>query len=85
MLSIGYSRYDLDILLSPLHSHIAHIVATKKEFKRAKDISKKRDIPLADAFHAIISRDHHAIMITRDRHFELLKDIVKSDKPEDII
>jgi predicted nucleic acid-binding protein len=61
------------------------LYVNKKQFRKAKDISNKRNIPVFDALHAIIARDNSAVMITRDRHFDKLLDIVRYKKPEEII
>ena len=65
--------------------NILCLYVNKKQFGKAKDLSNKRNIPVLDALHAIIARDNSAIMITRDRHFDKLLDIVKYKKPEEII
>jgi predicted nucleic acid-binding protein len=52
---------------------LVEIVATQKIF--AYNLSKKYDIPLADAVHAVVARDNDAILITRDKHFLKLKNI----------
>lgn len=85
LLTLGYSRYDLDILLFSLRYCLKNVSSTDKQYKRSRDIASKRKIPFADTFHALIARDNGAIMITRDKHFDLLKDIVKVARPEDII
>lgn len=58
---------------------------TKAQLKEAVEIYKSRDVPLGDAIHAILARDNNAILITRDRDFLRLADIVESKKPEDLI
>lgn len=85
LIGFGFSRYDIDSLFLPLQKIIVFIYSTKKQFGKAKDISKKRDIPLFDALHALIARDNNAIMVTRDKHFDDLLDISKYKKPEELI
>ncbi|MBI2047107.1 PIN domain-containing protein, partial [Candidatus Pacearchaeota archaeon] len=55
------------------------------QFGKAKDLSKKRDIPLFDALHALLARDQRATLVTRDKHFEKLSDIISYKKPEELI
>jgi predicted nucleic acid-binding protein len=81
----GYSHEELGRLFVPLAKITEYVDATEKEFGRSKDLAAKRDIPRLDSFHALIARDNHAILATRDRHFAMLTDIVPSKKPEDII
>ena len=52
--------------------------------KEAHNLSKRLKIPFQDVLHAILARDNEAILITRDKHFEML-DIVEVKKPEDLI
>lgn len=62
------------------------VSTSKKQMTEAKQLSKQRNIPFNDAFHAVIARDNSAIVVTRDAHFfEELSDIVKAQVPEEII
>lgn len=85
MLGLGYSRYDIDNSFFPWREIIFFVYSTKRQFGKAKDLSKKRGIPLLDALHAIIARDCQAIMVTRDHHFNEISDITRYKKPEEII
>ena len=51
----------------------------------AKKIAEKRRLPKGDVIHAILARDNKAVLVSRDKHFQLLKDICEVVKPEDII
>lgn len=57
----------------------------KQQFQKAAKLKKERNLPFGDCLHAIIARDNKAIIITRDKHFEELQDVVESAKPEDLI
>ena len=57
----------------------------KSDVEEATKIYKKLKIPFGDCLHAILARKHSAIMVTRDKHFELLRDVVEVKKPEDLI
>ena len=48
-------------------------------------LAEIRNVPRGDAIHAIIARDYELILITRDKHFQNLKDIAECYKPEEII
>ena len=85
LLEYGISIEDIRSFLSVFKRNIICLYMDEKQFRKAKDLSNKRDIPVFDALHAIIARDNHAIMITRDRHFDKILDIVKYKKPEEII
>tara|TARA_Y100000310_G_C20314465_1_gene637767 strand:+ start:68 stop:487 length:420 start_codon:yes stop_codon:yes gene_type:complete len=57
----------------------------KEQFQEAAKLKRERNLPFGDCLHAIIARDNQAIMVTRDKHFEELQDVVESYKPEDLI
>lgn len=84
LLEYGLSIEDIRGFLSIFKRNILCLYINKKQFGKAKDISNKRNIPVFDVLHAIIARDNSAVMITRDRHFDELLDIVKYKKPEEI-
>ena len=51
----------------------------------SKEIARQRGLPSFDVLHAILARDNHAVLVTRDRHFCELGDIAESAPPERII
>lgn len=57
----------------------------KQQFQEAAKLKREKNFPFGDCLHAIIARDNQAIMVTRDKHFEEMQDIVESYKPEDLI
>ena len=57
----------------------------KEQFQEAAKLNRERSLPFGDCLHALIARDNQAIMVTRDKHFEELQDVVQSYKPEDLI
>ncbi len=60
------------------------VPASKEQLNEAIEIAEKSAVPFNDAYHAVIARDSCATMVTRDRHFEALRDIVESKAPEEI-
>ncbi len=82
---IGYSAYELDIILQPLKPILIFVESTEKQISKAKDLSLKRNIPKRDALHALIARDNKSILVTLDRHFQKIHDIIKPKKPQDLI
>ncbi len=85
MIEMGYTRYEVDDLFFSLRHVLIYTESDKKQFGKAKDLSKKRDIPLFDALHALLARDSRSILITRDWHFSKILDIIKARKPEEFI
>ncbi len=82
--SLGYSTYEIEELFKPFLRFLIFTEHTEKHLGKGKDLAAKRKVPLFDAMHALIARDTKAIMVTRDKHFMLLVDIVKSKRPEDV-
>jgi predicted nucleic acid-binding protein len=73
------------ITITSLLIEMKKIDMTKEDPLEADKISKEREIPFNDALHAIIARNNKAILVSQDKHFQELKDIVTVRKPEDII
>ncbi|MBI5064750.1 type II toxin-antitoxin system VapC family toxin [Candidatus Woesearchaeota archaeon] len=84
-LTVHHSIEQINGMFLPFQNFIEKIISTKKQEKEAKKISQERYLPKGDVLHAIISRDHELIFVTRDKHFLKLRDIIKSLKPEDLI
>lgn len=58
---------------------------TPEQFHEALRLRAEREVPLGDAFHAVVARDNNALVISRDGHFLLLGDIAPHKKPEELI
>ncbi|MEK6869337.1 MAG: PIN domain-containing protein [Nanoarchaeota archaeon] len=83
---LGYSEYEINVILSIAKpDHIRRIHLTKEQLIEAKQLFKKRDVPLGDIFHAILARDREAQLVSRDRDFEKIKDIAEAKLPEDLL
>ncbi|MFH0798543.1 MAG: PIN domain-containing protein [Candidatus Woesearchaeota archaeon] len=68
-----------------LYEHLfIKVNLTKRQMNEAQTIRMQRKVPLGDAIHAVLARDNNAILITRDGHFKLLKDICNIAKPEEL-
>ncbi len=85
MIALGYSRYEIEELFKLFQNILINVYSTERQFRRAKDLSKKRKVPLFDCLHTILARDHRAIMVTLDRHFNKLLDIYRYRKPNELI
>mgnify|MGYP001595781821 CR=1 FL=1 len=79
-----YAWWEIDRFFEPLTKVLEYVEYTVKQFTKAKDLAAKRNLPLMDALHAILARDCKAMLISRDTDFSELKDIVKTEKPEDV-
>jgi len=83
-LEMNYSIEEINGMVKPFEGIMQKAAITSQQRDEAKAVAKERGIPPGDAMHAIIARDDDLILVTRDRHFEKLKDICKCYKPEDI-
>jgi len=84
-LELHFSQKEVCSMLEPYKEIMTTIKVNQNQLAEARQKAKERDIPKADALHAIIARDNNAILITRDHHFEKLIDITRSCKPEELI
>jgi predicted nucleic acid-binding protein len=84
-LSSYYKEDEIKLLLKPFWAAITMITATAINVKEAAQIACERNLPKGDAIHALLAKEHNAILISRDRHFEQLRDIANIRKPEEII
>jgi len=83
--TMGYTDADITSLFVPFSRIILDVEASERQFRRAKELAQRRDIPLFDALHALIARDQWAVLVSRDHHFKVLADIVVTKKPEELI
>ena len=81
----NYSSENIIGFFLPYQDIIKRVFFSQKEYSEAKKLAKERNLPLGDALHSILARDHQLILVTRDKHFILLRDVCSSYKPEEII
>ena len=53
-------------------------------FSLAKSLSEQRSLPFYDAIHVCMAKQEDAILITRDKHFQLVNDLVSVSLPEEL-
>lgn len=82
---VGYQPHEIEKLFEKIKPILVFVESTEKQVRKAKDLSSKRDVPKADALHALIARDNKATLVALDNHFKKLSDITKPKKPQDII
>jgi len=83
---LGFSEYEINQILSIAKpNNLKRIHSTANQLQEAAKLAKQRNVPLRDAAHAVLSRDHEAQLVSLDWDFEKLKDITKTKKPEDIL
>jgi predicted nucleic acid-binding protein len=80
-----FSNEEIDSLLEPFLDLIEFVNYIKEEAIEARlVVNNILGVHSADVLHAIIARDNNAVIITRDRHFDKLSEIVISLKPEEV-
>lgn len=85
-LCAAYSEKEVQNIFSIVPEEVlVKVDISKEQLNEAMQISKKFEIPVKDALHAILARDNDAILVTRDKHFLELEKKVKIKKPEDLI
>lgn len=83
---LGYlSNEVIEIFSIAKPEHIKMVQVHKRQIEEAERLALLRDIPKRDSLHAIIAKDNEANLITRDYHFQKLKDIIVSKLPEDYL
>jgi predicted nucleic acid-binding protein len=79
------SEEQVKQIFSSFSNFLREIKISKEQIKEAKNIGLwVRYSHTADIMHAILARDNKAILITRDKHFDVLAEIVLVLKPEEV-
>lgn len=84
--NLGYNEEQIKEIFSiakPNNLRKLHIY--RKQIGDANKIAKARNIPRKDVLQAILCRNNFIQLISRDKHFEQLKDITIAKLPEDFI
>lgn len=83
---LGYFLTEIsEILNIAQFDNIKLIQIHERQIEEAEKIALQRNLPKRDVLHAVLARDNEACLITRDNHFQKLKDITVSKLPEDFI
>ncbi len=86
-LKVKYSEEEINNILEIVSKRnlLLKVEISQSQGKEAALICRQRKVAFGDVLHSILSRDNNAIMVTRDKHFLELLDIVDIKKPEDLI
>jgi|SRR3989344_2103037 len=86
-LKVKYSEDEINRIFEIIDRRdlLLKVDISKEQAKEAAVLCKKRNVAFGDALHAILARDNKSTMITRDKHFLELFDIVEVKKPEELI
>jgi len=80
-----YTLEKIRGIMRPFESLLERATVSKKQIDEAEKIALQRNLPKGDAIHAILARDCKALLVSRDKHFNYLKDICPVAKPEELI
>jgi len=84
-LKSAYSKERITELFSSFKHFLVKVSISNEQLLEARKISISTDgTHLKDIIHSILAKDNGAVMITRDRHFDVLANIVEVSKPEDV-
>ncbi|MBI4981453.1 PIN domain-containing protein [Candidatus Woesearchaeota archaeon] len=84
--NLGYTSEEINTIFSVVKpDNIKRIHINREQKEEARKLALQRDIPKGDALHAVLARDNFVQLISRDGHFQKLKDITSVKKPEEII
>jgi len=84
-LETAYSLDKIRGLTLPFEKLMEKVDVSDEQRTEAKKIAEERSIPRGDVIHAILARDNNAVLVSRDKHFQLLKDVCEVMKPEELI
>lgn len=83
--NVGYTIDQINAIFQILkQNNIRHVHIYTAQIVEARSLTSQRNVPTKDALHSVLARDNDAILISRDKHFEKLKDIVGTKKPEEL-
>ena len=83
---INYSQNEINQIFSIAKpNNVRRVHVYKEQIKEGVELARQRNVPKKDAIYAIICRDNFLQLISRDTHFEKLKDIAVAKKPEEFI
>lgn len=82
--NLGYAS-EISKIFDVFKLNLRKVHIYKKQIDEANKISKAKNVPRKDVLQAILCRDNFLQLISRDRHFERLRDITIAKLPEDFI
>ncbi len=82
--NLGYSQDEINEIFSMVKKSLRRIYVYKEDKEEAKKIASQKNISRGDALHAILARNNEFQLVSRDIHFEKLRDITIAKKPEEI-
>jgi predicted nucleic acid-binding protein len=86
-LRIAFSDAQIKELFGIIHEKnlLVKVTIDEEDAKHAELLYRRRKLPYGDALHSVLAKRHHAILVTRDRHFDAVKDMLTIKKPEELL
>lgn len=82
---LEFSKNEIDDILGFAKDNLERIHIYKEQIEEARKLARERDVPHKDALYAVLARDNQLQLISNDNHFNKLRDITKTKKPEGVI
>lgn len=79
------SKEKVDLIFENYGKQLVKVEENFEIAQKAKTLKKSIDVSFGDIIHALLAKGNDAILISRDKHFELLAHIVETGLPEDFI
>ena len=84
--NLGYTQEQINSILKIAKpNNVKHVHIHKEQLEESRKLARQRNVPNKDALHAILARDNNLQLVSRDNHFETLKDVTYAKVPEDFI
>lgn len=85
-LAIKYNIKEIKEMFDILSTDnsLLRVKVKKKHILKAKKLSNKVGVHFGDCLHAVLAKENKAILVTRDKHFDMLKTFIEVRKPEDL-
>ena len=80
-----FEKSEIDDLFELFKEVIAFVKYSEKDLAEADYLVVRFGIHRFDALHAVICKVNECDLISRDRHFELIRGFVKIFKPEEVV
>ncbi len=85
-LSNVFSLEQIRNFFSAFEDNLVQVKPSVVQRLEGESIARERpETHSADALHAVMARDHQAVLVARDHGFECLRDLVEVRKPEEVI
>ena len=83
--NLDYTQEEIGRIFSTYKNRLTLVRINRNQLEEARRLTKYIKVPKRDALHALVARDNEAILVSRDKHFFLLKYITEIKKPEDLL